>query len=127
MSKRDVPAVSENTEGRPWFEWSVAGLVILSAVLAFFGLVAAATIILASTSIVCASLRVSLRGRSPWKVRSHCYVCEYPPHRVEGGISLASHAIYDERHPLLGVALFAELSMTAAEILLLFRRGSVSC
>lgn len=70
MSKRDVPAVSENTEGRPWFEWSVAGLVILSAVLAFFGLVAAATIILASTSIVCASLRVSLRGRSPWKVRS---------------------------------------------------------
>ena len=70
MSKRDAPQVSENSEGRPWFEWSVAGLVVLSAVMAFFGMVTAATILLASTSIVCASLRVSLRERSPWKVRS---------------------------------------------------------
>lgn len=64
------PYVSEDHEGKPWFEWIVAAMVAVSAVLAAVGHTKAATVVIAVTAIVTGLLRLVLRGRSPWKVRS---------------------------------------------------------
>lgn len=64
------PAVSEDHEGQPWFEWIVAILVVICAVLAFFGYTTAATVIIAVTAIATGVIRLVMRERSPWKVRS---------------------------------------------------------
>lgn len=64
------PFVSEDHEGKPWFEWLVFFLVLLSAGLAFLGYTMAATILLSVTAIVTGLLRLILRKKSPWKVRS---------------------------------------------------------
>ena len=50
------PYVSEDHEGKPWFEWIVAAMVVIATVLAVLGHVKAATTV--------------MRERSPWKVRS---------------------------------------------------------
>ena len=65
----DHPYVSEDHEGKPWFEWAVAAVVALAVAVAALGYqwnrcippVAAA---------VTGLLRLILRERSPWKVRS---------------------------------------------------------
>ena len=54
------PYVSEDHEGKPWFEWIVAAVVIVATVLAVAGYTAIAT----------GLVRLALRERSPWKVRS---------------------------------------------------------
>ncbi|MCI1901692.1 MAG: DUF3017 domain-containing protein [Bifidobacteriaceae bacterium] len=64
------PYVSEVHEGKPWFEWCVAVLVALSAALAAFKLITAAAFLLAGVSLACATVRLVLRQKSPWKVRS---------------------------------------------------------
>ena len=64
------PRVSEEHEGKPAFEWAVAILVVVSAVTAFLGYTMAATVIIAVTAIATGILRLVLRERSPWKVRS---------------------------------------------------------
>lgn len=64
------PYVSESHEGKPWFEWGIAGCVVVSTVLAAFGYTMAATAILAAAAIVSGAIRLILRDRSPWKVRS---------------------------------------------------------
>lgn len=64
------PWVSEEHEGRPSFEWCVAILVVLSGIIAFLGYTLAATVIIAVTAIVTGVVRLILRERSPWKVRS---------------------------------------------------------
>ena len=64
------PWVSEEHEGRPPFEWFVAILVVLSGIIAFLGYTMAATVIIAVTAIVTGVVRLILRERSPWKVRS---------------------------------------------------------
>lgn len=64
------PRVSEEHEGKPAFEWAVAILVMVSAVTAFLGYTMAATVIIAVTAIVTGIIRLVLRDRSPWKVRS---------------------------------------------------------
>ena len=64
------PFVSETHEGRPAFEWSVAALAVITVVVAALGYEMAATAILAATAIVTGLLRLLLRERSPWKVRS---------------------------------------------------------
>lgn len=66
----DHPHVSEDHEGRPWFEWTVAVLVVISAVLVALGREMAATIIISVTAIGTGTVRLVLRDRSPWKVRS---------------------------------------------------------
>lgn len=48
----DHPYVSEDHEGKPWFEWAVAAVVALA------------------VAVVTGLLRLILRERSPWKVRS---------------------------------------------------------
>lgn len=50
----DHPYVSEDHEGKPWFEWAVAAVVALAVAVA----------------VVTGLLRLILRERSPWKVRS---------------------------------------------------------
>jgi hypothetical protein len=52
--KNSHPFVSESHEGNPVFEWAVGVIVVISGVVAMF----------------CAVLRLILRERSPWKVRS---------------------------------------------------------
>lgn len=69
------PYVSEKNEGTPWFEWIVAALVLVSAALGVMKFITAATVILAVTSLVCATVRLVMRERSPWKVRSIVFDC----------------------------------------------------
>lgn len=64
------PYVSEDHEGKPWFEWIVAAIVVLAAVLAVLGYTKAATVVIAVTAMVTGLVRLVLRERSPWKVRS---------------------------------------------------------
>ena len=51
----DHPFVSEAHEGKPWFEWCVAIIVVIS---------------ISVTAIVSGLVRLILREKSPWKVRS---------------------------------------------------------
>ena len=55
------PYVSEAREGKPGCEWTVALLVCLTGILAGLGY---------TTAVVLGLIRVILRDRSPWKVRS---------------------------------------------------------
>lgn len=64
------PYVSEAHEGKPWFEWIVLGVVVVATVVAAFGYTMAATVIIAVTAIVTGLIRLTLREKSPWKVRS---------------------------------------------------------
>ncbi len=64
------PHVSEDREGKPWFEWCVAAIVMLSGLLAAFGYTMAATVLISVTAIVSGAVRLIMRERSPWKVRS---------------------------------------------------------
>ncbi len=64
------PYVSEDHEGKPWFEWVVAVIVVLAAVMAVLGYTKAATVVIAVTAMVTGLVRLVLRERSPWKVRS---------------------------------------------------------
>lgn len=64
------PYVSEVHEGKPAFEWCVLGVVIVALVVAFLGYTMVATVIIAVTAIVTALLRIIMREKSPWKVRS---------------------------------------------------------
>ena len=66
----DHPFVSEAHEGKPWFEWCVAIIVIISGIVAAFGYTMAATVLISVTAIVSGSVRLVLREKSPWKVRS---------------------------------------------------------
>ncbi|EPI43310.1 hypothetical protein [Gardnerella vaginalis] len=64
------PYVSEKREGKPYAEWIIAFIVCVSAVLAFWGYIKAATVIISVTAILLGVIRISMRQRSPWKVRS---------------------------------------------------------
>lgn len=64
------PYVSEDHEGKPWFEWIVLGVVVVATVVAAFGHTMAATVIVAVTAIITGLIRLTLREKSPWKVRS---------------------------------------------------------
>lgn len=64
------PYVSEDHEGKPWFEWMVAVVVVIAAVSAVLGYTKAATVVIAVTAIATGLVRLVLRERSPWKVRS---------------------------------------------------------
>ena len=67
---RKSPKVSDEADGQPWFQWVVLGVVVLVTVLAFLGHILAATALLSATAIVIGVMRLVLRGRSPWRVRS---------------------------------------------------------
>ncbi|HAK72012.1 DUF3017 domain-containing protein [uncultured Bifidobacterium sp.] len=64
------PYVSEDHEGKPWFEWIIAIVVLVATVLAFLGYTKTATVVIAVAAIVTGLIRLVLRERSPWKVRS---------------------------------------------------------
>lgn len=66
----DHPFVSEAHEGKPWFEWCVAIIVVISGIVAAFGYTTAATVLISVTAIVSGLVRLILREKSPWKVRS---------------------------------------------------------
>ncbi|TPF82349.1 MULTISPECIES: DUF3017 domain-containing protein [Bifidobacterium] len=67
---RNHPFVSEAHEGKPWFEWIVLGIVVVITVIAASGYTMAATVLLAVTAIGTGLIRLVLREKSPWKVRS---------------------------------------------------------
>lgn len=69
------PFVSEAHEGDPVFEWAVAIVVVVSAILALLGHVQAGMLILTFTSFVTAIVRLVMRDKSPWKVRSAGFDC----------------------------------------------------
>lgn len=75
ITGHEHPYVSEAHEGRPWFEWGVAGCVMVAALLALFDQILAATLVLAGTAFVSATIRLILRHKSPWKVRSIAFDC----------------------------------------------------
>lgn len=64
------PFVSESHEGSPIFEWVVAATVLVCTVLAVLKYQMAATIIISVAAIMLGLMRITLRQRSPWKVRS---------------------------------------------------------
>lgn len=64
------PFVSEDHEGKPWFEWAVAIVLALAALVAFLGYTLAATAMIAATAIFTGLVRLMFREKSPWKVRS---------------------------------------------------------
>lgn len=64
------PYVSEDCEGKPWFEWCVAAIVVVSALLAVCGYTMAATVLISVAAIISGLVRVIMREHSPWKVRS---------------------------------------------------------
>lgn len=66
----DHPFVSEAHEGKPWFEWCVAIIVVISGIVDAFGYTTAATVSISVTAIVSGLVRLILREKSPWKVRS---------------------------------------------------------
>ncbi|MBT1162512.1 MULTISPECIES: DUF3017 domain-containing protein [Bifidobacterium] len=66
----DHPFVSEAHEGKPWFEWLVAATVAVAVLVAVLGYTMPAVVIIAAAGIVTGTLRLILRERSPWKVRS---------------------------------------------------------
>ena len=66
----DHPFVSEAHEGKPWFEWCVAIIVVISGIVAAFGYTTAAMVSISVTAIVSGLVRLILREKSPWKVRS---------------------------------------------------------
>lgn len=66
----DHPFVSEAHEGKPWFEWLVADVAAIAVIVAAIGYMMAATVIISVAAIMCAVIRLVLRERSPWKVRS---------------------------------------------------------
>ena len=66
----DHPYVSEDHEGKPWFEWAVAAVVALAVAVAALGYTTAATVSISVAAVVTGLLRLILRERSPWKVRS---------------------------------------------------------
>lgn len=57
-------------EGSTWCLWVVAAVVLLAGIVATFGYTTAATVIIAVTAIVTGLMRLFLRDRSPWQVRS---------------------------------------------------------
>lgn len=69
-NKTEHPYVSEKTEGNPYAEWIVALIVAISAVLAFIGYAMAATVVVSATAILLGIMRLIMRQRSLWKVRS---------------------------------------------------------
>ncbi|PJM74782.1 DUF3017 domain-containing protein [Bifidobacterium simiarum] len=69
------PYVSEAHEGKPAFEWAVAGAVAVCAILAVTGQMIWAVSLLSLTSIVTATLRLVLKTKSPWKIRSVGFDC----------------------------------------------------
>nr|WP_101616589.1 DUF3017 domain-containing protein [Bifidobacterium margollesii] len=69
------PYVSEAHEGQPAFEWGVACAVVISGVLAVIGQMLWAVLLLALTALVTASLRLVLKTKSPWKIRSVGFDC----------------------------------------------------
>lgn len=64
------PFVSESQEGHPTFEGVIFLVVIVSALIAISGNTMAATVIVSVAAIVSGVLRLVLRKKSPWKVRS---------------------------------------------------------
>lgn len=69
------PYVSEKHEGKPWFEWLVAALVLLSGILAATGLTGAGIGLLSAVAGASALIRLLARSHSPWKVRSVFFDC----------------------------------------------------
>ena len=64
------PFVSESHEGHPIFEGVIFLVVIASALVAISGNTLAAPVIVSVAAIVSGVLRLILRKKSPWKVRS---------------------------------------------------------
>ncbi len=65
----------ENAEGRPWLLFVVAVMVLAFAFIAFFVSIRIATIGLVALVFVLTTLRLVMRGKSPWKVRSLVFDC----------------------------------------------------
>jgi hypothetical protein len=70
MRQKHHPYVSEEEEGRPIVEWIVAGLVVLATVFAMLGHMLVATLTISGTAVIIGLMRIVLKARSPWKVRS---------------------------------------------------------
>ena len=64
------PYVSEDHEGKPWFEWLVAAFVYPRNADNAATATLAATVVIAVTALITGLVRLVLRERSPWKVRS---------------------------------------------------------
>ncbi|WP_232348385.1 MULTISPECIES: DUF3017 domain-containing protein [Bifidobacterium] len=64
------PFVSEAQEGRPICEGIIFLVVLIAALVAFLGYTWAATGLVSVAALVCGTLRLTLKDRSPWKVRS---------------------------------------------------------
>ena len=69
-AKTEHPYVSEKREGKPYAEWIVAIIIALCALLAFIGYIKAATVVISVTAVLLGVMRLIMRQRSPWKVRS---------------------------------------------------------
>lgn len=69
------PYVSEDRESAPWLEWVVAIAVVCAGLFASFGWLSLSVYILAIISFLAATMRLILKQKSPWKVRSVVFDC----------------------------------------------------
>ena len=70
ISGQGHPFVSEAHEGRPICEGIIFLVVLIAALVAFCGYTWAATGLVSIAALACGALRLILKDRSPWKVRS---------------------------------------------------------
>lgn len=66
-------AVSEASEGQPWFEWIIAGCITLAVIAALTRHITVGVGILVLTSWLSALVRLFFGDDSPWKVRSRAF------------------------------------------------------
>ena len=64
------PFVSEAHEGNPMYEWGLLVVVAIATIVAVIGHVQIAVAIIAVESLVSGFIRLALKERSPFKVRS---------------------------------------------------------
>ncbi len=68
-TKHHHPYVSEQDEGKTWYEWALCAIIVACAIIMAFGHVGISTAIISGVPIFSGVLRIVLRGKSPWKVR----------------------------------------------------------
>lgn len=73
LTGHEHPFVSEVNEGKPWFEWCVAGVLAIACIVALFHQFGAATAIMCLLCATVATVRLIAGQRSPWKIRSRAF------------------------------------------------------
>ncbi len=73
ITGQEHPFVSEANEGKPWFEWGVAFVLVIVCIFALCHQFGIATAIICLLCAIVATVRLCAGDRSPWKIRSRAF------------------------------------------------------